>query len=238
VSAEPAFLRAALDIESEICVPILKENTVLGILNVEAAPGHPLTEDDVTVLNTLVGPVVIAIENARLHAEVKKLAMTDGLTELLNRRSLDLMLENELDRAARYNNQFSLIMIDIDSFKDFNNQWGHPAGDKRLKEVAELLRSSLRSPDFVARYGGEEFVVILPYTAKANAILLAERLRIAAEKCAPRRAQGQSLIAGYTFSMGIATYPEDGRNSEELLFRADQAELSAKRLGKNRICSA
>jgi len=180
-------------------VAIIKENTVLGILNVEETSGHRLTEDNVAVLTILVGSVVIAIENARLHAEVKKLAMTDGLTELLNRRALDLMLENELDRAARYNNQFSLIMIDIDSFKDFNNQWGHPAGDKRLKAVAELLRSSLRSP---------------------------------------HPAQGDSLIAGYTFSMGIATYPEDGRNSEELLFRADQAELSAKRLGKNRICSA
>ena len=117
VSREPAFLRAAFEIESEICVPIINVDNVLGVLNVEAAPGHSLTEDDQALLTALIGPVVIAIENAQLHAEVKQLALTDGLTHLNNRRAFDQTLEKELYRAARYNYPMSLIMIDMDSLR-------------------------------------------------------------------------------------------------------------------------
>jgi diguanylate cyclase (GGDEF)-like protein len=235
VSADPTFLRASYDIESEICAPILNAGHILGVINVEAAPGHPLTDDDVALLTALSAPVAIAIENAHLHAEVKKLALTDGLTNLFNRRAFDDMLANELDRAARYNYPLALIIIDMDSFKQFNDRWGHPAGDERLKEVAALLRSGLRSPDFVARYGGEEFGLILPFTSKTTAGVLAERLRAAAETSAPDQPAHQAEIPGYTFSMGIATFPEDGRTAAELLRSADHAELTAKKLGKNRV---
>jgi diguanylate cyclase (GGDEF)-like protein len=189
----------------------------------------------VVLLSALSMPVAIAIENARLHAEVTKLALTDGLTDLSNRRALDNTLKNELDRAERYNYPLSLIIIDMDSFKEFNDRWGHPAGDQRLKEIAILLKSGLRSPDFVARYGGEEFALVLPFTSKSNALIIAERLLNAAEASAPDKTDHGVAISGYTFSMGIAAFPEDGRTAIELLRAADLAELNAKKLGKNRI---
>jgi diguanylate cyclase (GGDEF)-like protein len=130
-----------------------------------------------------------------------------------------------------------MVMIDMDSFKEFNDRWGHPAGDQRLKEAADLLRTNLRNPDVVVRYGGEEFALILPNTSKSNALVLAERLRAAAEESAGEPFKPGKVAPGYTFSMGVATYPEDGLAMPELIFAADQAELQAKKMGKNRICS-
>ena len=214
---------------------------------------RPLSEDDAIVLNALVGPVVIAMENARLHARVQELALTDGLTNLFNRRAFDQMLSSEITRAARYSFPLSLVIIDMDSFKAFNDRFGHLAGDERLREVAALLRSGLRTPDIVARYGGEEFALILPSTTKESAILLAERLRAAAEQCAPEncvpenfapesraleRCENKAAIAGYTISIGVAAYPEDGQTVYELLYAADQAEMTAKKLGKNCVYPA
>jgi diguanylate cyclase (GGDEF)-like protein len=236
VTSDPDFLRAALEVDSEICVPLLKEDKVFGVLNVEAAPGHPLTDNDAGILTALAGPITIAIENARLHAEVKGLALTDGLTGLLNRRGFDQALKYEIVRANRYHYPLALVMIDMDSFKEFNDRWGHPAGDKQLKEVADLLRGGLRASDFVARYGGDEFALILPHTAKAVAFALAGRLRAAAEQSNPNRSDGSGPAVGYTFSIGVAVFPEDGGSEAELLLAADQAELSAKKLGKNRVC--
>jgi len=126
----------------------------------------------------------------------------------------------------------------MDSFKAYNDEWGHPAGDQRLKAVADLLKSGIRSPDFVARYGGEEFALILPYTPKSSALILAERLRAAAEAGGQPAPGQKGPIAGYTFSMGLAVFPEDGWTAGELIQAADQAELEAKRLGKNRVCAA
>jgi diguanylate cyclase (GGDEF)-like protein len=238
VARDPSFLRAAYGIESEICVPLLKEGEVLGVINVEAAPGHQLTENDVIVLTALAGPVVIAVENARLHAEVKEMALTDGLTALFNRRAFDQALDNEIERAARYNYSLALIMIDLDWFKQFNDEWGHPAGDERLKAVADLLRSDLRNPDFPARYGGDEFALILPYTNKEGAMVVAERLRSGAEKIASSNIDHGAAVSGCTFSLGVAVYPDDARTASDLLHAADRAELTAKKWGKNRVCSA
>ena len=238
VSRDPAYLQAAHGIESELCVPLLEGDRVLGVINVEAAPGQPLAESDVEVLSSLAGPVVIAIENARLHAEAKQLALTDALTGTSNRRAFDQRLDSELDRAIRYRHPLALVIIDMDSFKEYNDRWGHPAGDQRLKDVADLLKSGIRSPDFVARYGGEEFALILPHTSKTSALVLAERLRGMAEKRAPDPSDGAAPIAGYTFSMGVAVFPEDGQTVRELVVAADRAELTAKHSGKNRICAA
>lgn len=238
VRHDPDFLEGAIGIECEICVPLLKDDQVLGVLNVEEAPGHPLTDNDVAVLTALAGPIVVAIENARLHAQVKELAMTDGLTGLFNRRAFDQTLESEFERASRYDYPLALVMIDLDSFKEYNDHWGHPAGDERLKEIAEMLRADLRHPDVVARYGGDEFALILPHTDKARARAVAERLRDCASAQSHPRPGTMSLRLGYTFSMGIAVFPADAANPKELLFAADQAELAAKALGKNRICEA
>ena len=237
VRREPGFLRASQEVESEICVPLLKEGLVMGALNIESKRGHPLTETDVTILTSFAGQVAIAVENARLHSQVKSLALTDALTGLANRRAFDYALESEVARVVRYGPPLSLIIIDIDSFKLYNDTWGHPAGDARLRAIADLLRANVRNPDIAARYGGEEFALLLPFTDKAGAMLLAERLRFAAEANSPHFIAGEST-SGYTLSIGVASFPEDGTTSAELLFAADNAELMAKRLGKNRVEAA
>jgi diguanylate cyclase (GGDEF)-like protein len=180
----------------------------------------------------------VAIDNARLHAEVKRMAMTDAVSGLANRRAFNDFLEAEMTRASRYNHALSLIILDLDSFKEYNDKWGHPAGDVRLREIADVLRANVRDPDLAARYGGEEFAVILPNTSKSGALQLAERLRRAAEISAPYRNGGDAPISGYTISLGVATYPVDAASIEELLLAADNAELTAKRLGKNRVYAA
>jgi diguanylate cyclase (GGDEF)-like protein len=238
VSTDPDFLRASYDVKSEIAVPLLKDENVLGVLNVEAEYSASLDDNDVKLLNTLAGSIAVAIDNAHLHAEVKRMALTDVISGLANRRAFDEMLVAELTRASRYNQPMSLIILDLDSFKEYNDKWGHPAGDVRLREVADLLRANVRHPDIAARYGGEEFAVILPNTSKGGAIRLAERLRQSAELSAPQQNAQNSPISGYTLSLGVATYPDDATSVEKLLLMADNAELRAKRLGKNRVCVA
>jgi len=236
--ADSDFLRGAYEVRSEIAVPLIKEGQVLGVLNIESDREGILNENDAILLNALAGSVAIAIDNARLHAEVKRMAMTDVISGLANRRAFDETLEAEILRASRYHQPLSLIILDLDSFKEYNDKWGHPAGDVRLREVADLLRLKVRDPDVAARYGGEEFAVILPNTSKPGAIRLAERLRLAAEESAPYENGNQNPVPGYTISLGVATIINDTTSIEELLLMADNAELMAKRLGKNRVHAA
>jgi diguanylate cyclase (GGDEF)-like protein len=238
VNEDPDFIRASYEVKSEIAIPLLKDENVLGVINVESKGDAALGENDINVLKALAGSVAIAIDNARLHAEVKRMALTDVVSGLANRRAFEEVLQAEMVRAKRYNHPISLIILDLDSFKEYNDKWGHPAGDVRLREIADLLRAKVREPDVAARYGGEEFAIILPNTGKSGAIRLAERLRKAAEESAPHRNGDRSPISGYTISLGVATYPEDATSIEELLLAADNAELTAKRLGKNRIYAA
>lgn len=238
VRTDPSFLVASYEVESEICVPLLKNNNALGVLNIESAPNRPLTEKDVNLLMSFASPVAMAIENARLHAKATSLALTDGMTGLFNRRAFDEHLEVEINRAERYNHTLSLIIIDLDSFKKYNDTFGHPAGDERLKAIAHILRENVRDPDIAARYGGEEFAVILPHTTKDGAISLAERLREIAEEQAPGEPLHHAYIPGYTISLGVATFPYDGATPSALLRAADNAEMNAKRLGKNRVQAA
>jgi diguanylate cyclase (GGDEF)-like protein len=225
-------------VESEICIPLLKNDNLLGVLNIESNSNRPLTKKDIDLLTAFANPVALAIDNARLHAKITSLALTDGLTGLTNRRAFDQIFDIEIARAVRYTHSLALIMIDIDSFKVFNDTYGHPAGDERIKAIASILLANVRNPDIAARYGGEEFVIILPHTDKADATILAERLRESAEAQAPEKATPNTPIAGYTISLGVASFPEDGMTSAELLFAADNAELTAKTFGKNRVCAA
>ncbi|MDO9300913.1 MAG: sensor domain-containing diguanylate cyclase, partial [Anaerolineales bacterium] len=238
VRSDPTFLIASYEVESEICAPLLKNDNVLGVLNIESTLSRPLTEKDVELLTAFASPVAMAIDNARLHARVTSFALTDGMTGLLNRRAFDQFLETELARAERYGHTLSLIIIDMDSFKEYNDTYGHPAGDERIKAIAKILLENARAPDAAARYGGEEFAIILPHTPKEGAMALAERLRESAEEQAPAEPVNHAYIPGYTVSLGVASFPEDGTTSSNILRAADNAEMNAKRLGKNRVCAA
>lgn len=168
--------------------------------------------------------------------QLKELATTDGLTGLLNRRTFDAVLDGELSRTGRERQPLSLLMIDVDRFKAYNDRYGHPAGDKCLKLVATSLRdTTLRSGDSLARYGGEEFVAILPNTDEDGAYVIAERLRRSLRDLAlPHEGSEKGVV---TVSIGIASYSGTvvERSDAELLRRADQALYDAKAAGRDRV---
>lgn len=181
-----------------------------------------------------------ALERQKLLEEVKEKeiykerALLDGLTQIYNRGYFEEILCREVNRAMRYPQAFSLLMVDVDDFKKFNDTYGHVAGDKVLKGVARILVRSSRITDFVARYGGEEFVVITPYTDKKNASVLAARIMdsVAQEKFI----LDSSTMPHVTASIGVATFGEDATTGEEMVKKADLALYEAKKLGKNRVC--
>lgn len=173
----------------------------------------------------------LAIANARLHESVQHLAVTDGLTGAFNRRYLDDFLAKELQRCARYQRGVSLILLDIDHFKEYNDAYGHPAGDEALRQVVGLLRKNVRAVDIVARYGGEEFAVVLPETDAAGAQAAAEKSRAAI-------GAHEFPHGPLTASLGVThCATADDLSPEALIARADQALYNAKRSGRNGACT-
>lgn len=164
----------------------------------------------------------------------KELSRKDGLTDLYNHRFFHQLLETEISRGKRYNRVVSLIMIDIDNFKRFNDSHGHPAGDVALRQLARLLKQSSRACDFVARYGGEEFAIIAPEAPPDAARRMAERIR---SEVADAAFEGEEAMPGgsLTISLGVATFPVQAADKSELVERSDQALYRAKALGRNRV---
>lgn len=163
----------------------------------------------------------------------RKMSLTDGLTELYNRRHFHSTMSAEVSRSKRTNRKFSVLMLDVDHFKVYNDTLGHPAGDEALKFLAWLLKHHSRHSDTVFRYGGEEFAIILPETCGADARLTAERLRrVVAETDFER----EDVVPGgqLTVSIGVACYPDDATDAEDLVHKADQALYRAKRTGRNK----
>jgi diguanylate cyclase (GGDEF)-like protein len=165
------------------------------------------------------------------YATLERLSTTDELTGLNNRRQLTKAFEAELSRVIRTGAPMSILIIDIDHFKAFNDRFGHLQGDAFLREVGPFLTGRIRSTDLAARYGGEEFVVLLPGIAKEHAGQKAEFLRKDFEK-AVLTGEGSSSV---TWSIGVASCPEDGSSQEDLLRKADDALYEAKRRGRNRV---
>jgi len=172
-------------------------------------------------------------ELAEANARLAQLAVTDGLTGLYNHRHLHERLTLEVERSQRSGLPLSLLMLDVDHFKQFNDSFGHPAGDEVLRQLARVLTDTRRANDVVARYGGEEFAVILVDTAKFTAAKVAERVR---ERIAAHDFSDAAQKAGkISVSIGVATFPEDGTDAEALVRSADTALYAAKRAGRNRV---
>jgi diguanylate cyclase (GGDEF)-like protein len=212
---------------SEVCFPLLSGDHLIGVLDVESSVINGFSQDVIRLLSSLSAQIAIAIDNARLYAETKKLSLTDSLTQLSNRRSFDIFIEAEIRRAERYRRTFVAMMIDFDNFKNYNDRYGHTAGDIVLQKLSKIMKDIIRDVDFLCRYGGDEFVAILPETDASFALDVAERMRkkIAAQKIQPK----------ITLSIGIASFPHDARDKSKLIDLADQACYEAKQRGGNRV---
>ena len=237
VSAEPRFLeRMSLQEHgSFLCVPLrAKKGEVIGVLNAHKPEPHAFTPNDLDLFQAVANEVAMALENAQLYQRTKELSARDDLTGLFNRRHFFDILEKEAQRARRYRRVFSLLMLDLDQFKHYNDTHGHLKGDEVLKEVAHLLQASVRGADVVTRFGGEEFVMVLPEITKQGGMLAAEKIRAAMEQhpffgC--ERQPGGRMTA----TIGVATYPEDSEDSLELVDLADRAMYLGKQQGGNRV---
>lgn len=191
---------------------------------------HQSSPDEKQIAQLFGMQAAIAIENACLREKLHQLSVTDGMTGAFNYRYFMENLEREVARSKRWKRSLSLVMIDIDNFKKFNDTYGHQQGDLVLRTVTRILQEGVRASDIVARYGGEELVVILPETDGRDGLVIAERLRQAvAEHHFPNEQ--------VTISIGVVSYPENGQEPDELVAAADAALYEAKRLGKNRCCS-
>lgn len=197
--------------------------------------GADFTDEARELAHWLGSQASVALENARLHRLVERQASTDGLTELSNRRHFEDALENEIVRAERFGGSLSLILADLDDFKQVNDRFGHQAGDDALRAFAEILRGTVREIDLPARYGGEEFAVLLPQTDLVGAHRLAERLRRAL--VSRPLAAGPGTLMAVTASFGVASFPA-APSPAALFAAADEALYRAKRKGKNCVVSA
>jgi diguanylate cyclase (GGDEF)-like protein len=182
----------------------------------------------------LVNIISISIENAQHYEEIKNLSLTDEMTKLHNYRSFKSRLKEEVNRAKRNQSKVSLVILDIDHFKNYNDTLGHQAGDEALREVGKVLRKTVRDEDIVSRYGGEEFCVIFPGIGKEENENLGERIRlkIEAHKFYKEKVQPTGHL---TISLGGATYPDDASEIHGLIQKADEALYHAKHLGRNQI---
>jgi diguanylate cyclase (GGDEF)-like protein len=211
--------------------PIVARGRVLGFLSLDKTEPGFYTAELAERLAAFAAQAGLALENARLYAEQQRLAVTDGLTGIGNRRHFDQALGHELHRAARFQRSTALIMLDLDDFKRYNDVHGHLAGDELLRAVAVALAQSLRAADTIARYGGEEFVVILPETELEAAHQAGERLRLIIRHLPLR--PGGSEAEPVTVSVGISAAPEHAVTPATLVNAADIALYQAKAQGKD-----
>lgn len=207
-----------------VTVPIKARDKTIGVILADNIfTQHPINKENTVLLTMLANQAGLAIQNCRLYEQTLHIAHTDSLTHLYNHGYFQHLLGKELEKASRLENILSLIIIDIDNFKLFNDNNGHQAGDKLLTQISETLKRTSRQSDIVARYGGEEFTIVLPETDKEKAVLLAERLRKAVK----------ANIKNITISCGVGSFPEDGKDKAKLIFSADAALYQAKKKGKD-----
>ncbi len=216
--------------ETLLALPLVAKGEGVGVITLSnKVSRQPFIRRDEELLSTLASHAAIAIQNAMLYEQ----AIHDGLTSLYAHTFFQNYLEQEIRKAKRYQTPLSLLMIDIDHFKRFNDTYGHPAGDTVLVNIARLLKQAIRGADIAARYGGEEFTLILPETDAKGAYLLAERLRKKVEAFDFLKEKKKRVKI--TTSIGVAGYRK-GMRREVLIGQADQALYRAKREGRNRVC--
>lgn len=237
-AAPPSFDERGLELtqleEHFACMAVFDHGDTMVLFCTASDSIQALTDEDRLVLTAVASELVVAVENSRLYRLTKKLSVTDELTGLANYRALQQKLDEEIERARRYGKRLSLLMIDADDFKRFNDTHGHLAGDAALNDMGNVMRLVTREVDLVARYGGEEFSVVLPETDAAGAFVVAEKLREAVATHAFVDGEG-AHSAALTVSIGLATFPTHAWDKESLLREADDALYNAKNSGRNRV---
>ncbi len=222
-----------------LLVPLVTGGETVGVAQFERDAPGTYSRRDMLRVRSLAGQVAATIANVRLHRDIYTQAITDTLTGLFNRRHMQAALADERQRAHRYGHSLSVIMLDVDSFKSYNDTYGHPQGDVLLKMVAAVLREKTREVDIICRYGGEEFIILLPETPKIEALRTAERLRAAVESAIfPGFADDPDMVVLKTISLGVATFPADAEEMPALVQQADDALYRAKRGGRNQVVEA
>jgi diguanylate cyclase (GGDEF)-like protein len=227
--------RARYRTKSFLSVPIKIEDRLAGVLNLsDKIKGASFDADDLKLIEYFLTNVAIAIERSLLYREtekLQKLSITDPLTGIYNRRYLNRRLSEEITRYNRYKHPFSFMMLDLDKFKEYNDTFGHVAGDNLIKTLARTMEATLRTIDIASRFGGDEFVVIFPQTPKVDAIQISNRLKEHIEKSL----SDHNVDMPLTISVGLATFPDDASSIMELIEKTDQALYLAKKGGGNRV---
>lgn len=234
-SVAATCIPAGCGMKSLICVPIKIKNEIKGIVHLDSARKNAFDKEDLELVKMLAREIGIIMERTFLYEKTKEMSIKDPLTGAYNRRKLEEDLTHEVFRARRYGREFSILMIDVDWFKKYNDYHGHQMGDELLKKLVAIFRKSLRASDRIYRYGGEEFVILLPETPREKAGAAAERVRKKVEKEKFPGEEKSQPGGKITISVGVAGFPEDGKHWAEIIRKADIALYYAKTKGRNRV---
>jgi diguanylate cyclase (GGDEF)-like protein len=220
------------DARSLLVLPLLSADEPVGTLMLAARADKRFTKDVREMLAVIANQVAVSLENGLLYRRMETMATTDGLTGLTNHRSFQERFGDLLERAARHGHRAAVLLCDVDHFKRVNDGYGHPIGDEVLRRVAKVLQEVARKIDITARYGGEEFAVVLDNADVHQARTVAERVRQEIGKLVVETEKGPLSV---TESIGVAAFPEDGKDRATLIERADLALYHAKHTGRNRV---
>jgi diguanylate cyclase (GGDEF)-like protein len=224
---------------SSICVPMIAQGEALGIFHLQRTHTEErgeLKPVEQGLAETVADTIALALTNLLLRETLRNQSIRDPLTGLFNRRFMEESLERELHRATRNQRPLGLIMLDLDHFKNFNDTFGHEAGDTLLRELGKFLKGCIRAGDIACRYGGEEFLLLLP---EASLEITRERAQKLCDEIHHLQVQHLGQILGdVTLSLGVAVFPEHGQQPEDVMRAADTALYSAKQKGRNQVVIA
>ena len=210
-----------------VYLPLISKGEAIGSLIIASQQPEAYNQRHIKLLEQLASQIAMPLENAQLYAQAEAKARIDELTGLLNRRTLDEMIDNEISRHSRYGGVFSLAILDLDSFKTYNDTYGHPEGDILLRQVGNVIKGAIRNADCAFRYGGDEFAILLPQTSIDDALQVTERVR---ERIASDIDSGDINV---TASIGLANWPDDGVSHTDIIAAADVTLYRAKHSGGN-----
>jgi diguanylate cyclase (GGDEF)-like protein len=221
-----------LSIGSFLFIPYVVQDRVIGFMCSYSGQENFIDQEKFSNFQVFFNQIAIGLQKSLLYEKVEQLSITDGLTKLYSHRHFKLRLEEELVLAGRYSSPLSLLILDIDHFKHYNDHYGHVAGDHVLMEVAKILKQEAETTHVVARYGGEEMVLVAPETTKEEAVELAERIRSSVGSHAFAVGQETTKV---TVSIGVSTFPYDAHATLDMISKADEALYAAKNRGRDRV---